>query len=243
MKALYSLKKQLAGFDFYRWLGTVKALGATEIVFDIEKPALRKWDLETTMRRFHTICEPGPALVDLPYSFGQTGIPMAAATVIEFVQRMRDGLRPAILNCPLPVGTDRYTVTIRADARLPHRNSNEPAWRAFAAEIGARVIEDYSVEPRHIYELLAIYRGAEMNFGVPNGPMGLASHAACPVAIFGCGRPAMFEMLAKCAITPTSPMPAVGPEEHMDWGEDDLPTLRAWFARWRAAKESGHRLG
>jgi hypothetical protein len=187
VKALYRLSNKIAGFDFYLWLVMQAQAGATEIVFDTASPSTGKWPLRTVMRRFESILWPGPALLGLKCKLGTDGNPkLAPYHQSEMVKLCHQGITFPRLKSVLPPGNERYTVTLRKTQRNLGRNSDEAAWRAFAAEIGARVIPDYDDEPLHLHERMALYAGAEMNFFVTNGPVILCFLSDYPAMSFDC---------------------------------------------------------
>lgn len=86
-----------------------------------------------------------------------------------------------------------YVITLREAAYWPQRNSNIDAWLRFAETLDRRVIflrdtakahekiTAYETCPEASIDLnkrLALYRQAEMNFFVTNGPAGLAHYSA-----------------------------------------------------------------
>ena len=107
--------------------------------------------------------------------------------------------------------------------KSPYRNSNQAAWRQFACEIGALVIEDYDDRPIHLHERVALYAGAEMNLGVSCGPMFLCSVTEYPCMIFnwGCQRP----FLEKIGLRYGEQMPWFG-RTRLRYGGDDFPNIR-----------------
>jgi hypothetical protein len=170
--AIYSLSNRIAGFDFFPWLVMQKHGGAEEVVFDRSSPRTDKWPLETVIRRYESICKPGPAFLGMPSREGDRGRQYGGYHQRELVALCRQiGNKIPRLKSVLPHGKEKYTVTLRTTQRTPIRNSNESDWRTFAAEIGARVIPDYDVEPIDLHERFALYAGAEMNFFVTNGPV------------------------------------------------------------------------
>lgn len=171
MKAIYRLSRRIACFDFFIWQAMQQAAGATEIVFDMTDVSAKRWGPEAVKRRIESILLPGPALAGLAYSVGTKGEELAPYGHIPAIKAVKAGLKLPRLKTVLPPGKERYTVTMRTEPRMANRNSNESAWRTFAQEIGARVIEDYDVEPIHLHERMALYAGAEMNFFVTNGPI------------------------------------------------------------------------
>jgi hypothetical protein len=139
------------------------------------------------------------------------------------------------LRSVLPPGSARYTVTLRHQVRKsPYRNSNEAAWRQFASDIGAILIDDYDDRPIHLHERVALYAGAEMNFGVSCGPMFLCSVTEYPCMIFnwGCQRP----FLEKVGLRYGEQMPWFGKDQIAVWGPDDLPSIRRNFDAWRESR-------
>jgi len=173
------------------WLLQAEANGATMIVFDIRGMRGDKWPTEVARKRFWSICEPGPALIGLPHEvFDASNIGPTNARDIAtpggapLVAFWNSGRRFKRLRTVREPGKAKYTVTLRKTGRSPLRDSDEPMWRAFAKEIGARVIPDYDVEPIHLHDRVALYAGAEMNFFVSNGPGVLCSFTEYPCMLF-----------------------------------------------------------
>ena len=231
MIARYDLSRQIAGFDFFYWLLWVQSIGATEIVIDATAPKTDKWDTWTTWRRIRSIIMPGPALASLPMSTGMHG-EVHRGYLKELLQAARAGNSIRRLRSTLPAGKDRYTVTLRKTERAPIRNSNEPAWREFAAEIGARVIEDAEVCAMPLAELLAIYAGAEMNFGVPNGPVTMCQLSEYPVMVFDFQKSA--GPLDNLGMAFGDQLPWSNKNQIQIWEPDDLDVIRRHFNLWRA---------
>ena len=184
--ARYDLKKRLTTFDFFTWLVHVQTLDATEVVFDERTIKSTKWDIEESQRRIKNILKPGCAFAGMPFrsmhGFGPcTGDDIGSHMLQGLVGKPFRRLRTV-----KPRGSARYTVTLRETRHVPHRNSNIDRWRAFAKRIGAVVIEDYRIKPMHIHDRMALYAGAEMNFGVTNGPMGMLYLTDYPYMVFDC---------------------------------------------------------
>lgn len=205
IEARYDLAFDICGHDFYSWLAVAKARGAERIVFGVQNPKTTKWNQLHVLERFESIIEPGPALAELPYRFGNGGFWKFASPhmmdLVPFCQRNKISR----LKSPLRKFTGiKYTVTIRNEPRIKDMNSNQEAWRRFADEIGATVIEDQYDELIHLHERMAIYADAEMNFGVVNGPMHLLSLTEYPVTIFkaNVSRPNLEKHLVPFGTTP-----------------------------------------
>ncbi|MGP1675911.1 MAG: hypothetical protein ACTS6J_01980 [Burkholderiales bacterium] len=234
MKALYFIRKQIVGFDFFCWLVMQKAFGATEIVFDIRNPRVDRWPLATVMRRFESILRPGPALVGLPYSIGTDGGQVGPYHQRDLVRVFNEGREIPRLKSVLPPGNERYTVTLRSTQNIGIRNSNQSTWRTFATEIGARVIEDYDVEPIGLHERMALYAGAEMNFFVTNGPAILCALSEYPMMHFDNQK----SSLAHIGVPYGEKYPFMLPQHQMIYEPDDLPVIRKHFAAWRDGKDN-----
>ena len=231
MIARYDLSRQIAGFDFFHWLLWVQSIGATEIVIDDRAPKTDKWDAATVRRRIETVIKPGPALAGLPWRVGADG-ETHRGYLAELLQAARAGKPIRRLRTIRPPGVDRYTVTLRKTERVPERNSNEPHWRMFADEIGARVITDEEVCAMPLAELMAIYAGAEMNFGVPNGPVTMCGLSEYPVMIFDFQKSE--GPLAQRGMKFGDQLPWATRDQFQVWEPDELPVIWRHFNLWRA---------
>lgn len=234
MKALYALSAKIASFDFFSWLVLAKAAGYTEVVFDTRQPKADKWSAAQVAERFETILRPGPALGGLPYSLGTQGEDRINTDARYLIQHVRNGGKIEPLRSVFEPGDVRYTVTLREEPRLPHRNSNITAWRTFAAEIGALVIEDHARGPIDLHVRMALYAGADMNFFVPNGPMHLASLAGYPMMCFACNK--CEGAFGNIGIAVGEEYPWHNARQHLVWEDDELPVLRRHFAAWQLAQ-------
>ena len=233
MKALYALSAKIASFDFFSWLVMAKAMGYTEVVFDTRYPKTDKWPLALVQKRFDSFMWPGPALAGMKASLGTEGTDPVHTDMKHLIAYVRAGNRIAPLSSVLPVPAEspRYTVTLRNEPRIPARNSNVAAWRTFAAEIGALVIEDYDHGPIDLHVRAALYAGAEMNFFVPNGPMHVCSLMGAPLLSFATDRCA--EGLARVGIDWGQNYPWHTRDQRLVWEPDDLPVIRRVFDQWR----------
>lgn len=233
MKALYPLRRKIAGFDFFPWLVMQKHAGATEIVFDTRQPKTDKWPLDTVMRRFESILLPGPALLGLPCSIGTEGCAdLAPYHQRDFLALSNSGIQWPRLKSVFPPHRVQYTVTLRNTQRSAEKNSNEAAWREFAREIGAQVIPDYEDSAIHLHERMAYYAGAKMNFFVRNGPGILCMLSDYPAMYFGWDGNA-----GKGAGLPYGERYSfMLPQHHLIYEPDDLPVIRKHFYQWREAQ-------
>lgn len=228
--ALYQLSKRIAGFDFFIWLVMQKAGGAEAVAFDTSNPSRKRWPPEVVMQRYESILKPGPALLDMESFEGSEGLQYGGYTQPELIAACRAGLQLPRLTSVLPPANVQYTVTLRKDARLPHRDSDEPAWRTFASEIGAVVIEDYDVNPIGLHERMALYAGAEMNFFVTNGPVMLCFLSEYPAMGFD------VQNSPPQGIEPGGQYPWLLPQHRQIWEPDTLENIRKHFDLWRKSR-------
>ena len=233
--ARYDLACRIANFEFFNWLLLAKAHGAGGVVFGVERVKTSKWSEGAIRRRFASIIEPGPALAGMEMSIGEGGRDFGPTHLRRLVAHCRGGGRIDKLRSVLLPGAARYTVTLRRTARRPERNSNEPAWRSFAAEIGALVIEDWDIAPIGLHERVALYAGARLNFFVTNGPMQLCSFTEYPMLCFGCQ--AAEGAFSNIGIAAGEQFPWCGPRQRLVWEPDELPVLRRAFSQWREEHE------
>lgn len=231
LRALYDVSLDIVGFDFFNWLVRAAGDGATSVVFRDTFVKTNKWPEATAKRRLRSILQPGPALVGLPASVGNEGRNLWSAHLGKLVRDVRAGKPIATLESVLPPGNAHYTVTLRNTQRAPLRNSNAPAWRAFAAEIGARVIEDYDDVPIGLHERMALYAGAEMNFFVCNGPMHLCSLSPYPLMCFAADK--AIGAFENSGIAFGGQYPWMRENQRFIWEPDEPAVIRRHFDAWR----------
>ncbi len=237
MRALYDTSVYLTSFNCFEWLVQAEAAGATTVVFDIRKLRGDKWPIEVARRRFWSICEPGPALAGLKSEVISTGDgPTNAQDVAKpgggpLVKFVRSGGKIKRLRSPRGPGMARYTVTLRKTQRSPKRDSNEAVWRDFAKEIGAMVIPDYDVTPLHLWDRMALYAGAEMNFFVSNGPGILCSLSEHPCMLFNTHHAT--GSLINDGMAAGEQYPWLLPNQRAIWEEATPESLRRHFYHWR----------
>jgi hypothetical protein len=184
VKCCYNLQRRLPTFDYFPWLAHVKLLGATEIqICHGRKYFMRKkWSPEETQRRVDNYIFPGPALFGLPCKIGCEGDQEIGSHLLPDLLRDLDNREMPRIISVLPPGGAEYTVTIRNTFHKPERNSDVTLWTLFARKIGARIIDDTSKQPIGLYERVALYAGAKMNFGVSSGPMSMLWWSPFPLS-------------------------------------------------------------
>lgn len=226
MIACYDLSSQLVTFDFYGWMVEQAENGAEEVVFS----GTGSLD-EATRTRFENIVKPGPAFLGLSSRVGDDGDRgkrAKFAQLIEFAYNNRHFRR---LRSVLPPGDARYTVTIRHSDVDTWRNSNRAAWRRFASEIDAVVIEDYAIEPICLHQRMALYAGAEMNFGMSGGPMWMCSLSEYPCMIFGLAKHETY--FERRHMRHGERMPWCRKNQFTFWDYDDYDQIVRRFKSWR----------
>ncbi len=222
--ARYDMRTRNASFDFFTWLTHVRLLGATEIVFGADQFNSTKWEEAEVRRRYETIIRPGAELACMPYREGDGGIEIGTHKLQSILELKRWDF-PRIIS-KLPPGKAKYTVTLRKTTMKPFRNSDEVLWRQFAREIDAHVIEDYSTDPITLFDRMALYAGAEMNFGVVNGPMGLLYFTPYPMMMFDCN--SCEHAWKKHGIWPNTQVPWMLPGQSLVWKKPTIDVLRSW---------------
>ena len=238
MRALYDCGRFLTSFNVFEFLVQAEANGATVIVFDVRHLRGNKWPTAIARRRFESICVPAPALIGLPHEVFDVGDDrptnaheMARPGGKALVDFWKSGRRFKRLKSVLPPLQEKYTVTLRKTQRSPLRDSDELVWRAFAAEVGARVIPDYDVEPIHLHDRMSLYAGAEMNFFVSNGPGILCSFSEYPCMMFNTHHAA--GSLAGDGLEYGSQYPWMLANQRSIWEEATPESLREHFYHWR----------
>jgi hypothetical protein len=232
VNAIYDLSRYPASFNFIEFLVASSTRGATHVVFDTSLGIGNKFSPAETKRRLDSIVFPACALARCSY-----GPQRLDGDDIDPGYHHK-AVQAAWLDCarlnfltPAPVVCDpvRYTVTIRASDRYPMRNSNESAWRAFAADIGALVIEDYAREPIDLHKRMAIYAGAEMNFGVANGPMALLWYSEIPYCVFMKNVDPLYHGDAGPGLRALQQLPWANKRQCLHWRDDTAKNIRASF--------------
>src|SRR5262245_19253283 len=226
MIAVYRLSDQSASFEFFFWLVLVVARGATEIVVDPSNPKTSKMSMDDISRYLRSVIVPGAALARVPLSI-KAGVGGMTASARDLIPWVRAGNSFKRLESVKPPGNAKYTVTLRNHKRAQNRNSNIPAWRQFAKEIGAEVIEDYADRPLHLHDRMALYAGAKMNFTVCNGPAGLLALTAYPQRMFVPNKSSRNAQLKFGVQLEAERWPWMLPSQRLVWQEDTIENLRA----------------
>ena len=170
--------KRVSTYDYFTWQTQVASAGATEIVFRTDNMRSTKWPLQEAKKRFLNYIWPGPGLHRIPCRIGTDGDAEIGSIHMQDLPENFTRMRSV-----LPPDSERYTVTLRQTFHNTFKNSDQDLWREFANRIRARVIEDHAVEPIGLYERMALYAGAHMNFGVPNGPVSILWYTPYPLCM------------------------------------------------------------
>jgi hypothetical protein len=226
--AVYRLSDQSPSFEFFFWLVLVVARGATEIVVDPSNPKTSKMSTDDIELYINSVVIPGAGFARVPISVktGVRGMTCSAQDLLPWVRAGGTFKRLESVIAPMKAP---YTVTMRNHKRAKNRNSNAPAWRQFAQEIGAFVIEDYADDPIHIYDRMALYAGATMNFGVCNGPMGLLALSPYPLTSFVPNESSRNAQLKFGVALNDERWPWMLPTQRLVWEPDTIENLRRWI--------------
>jgi hypothetical protein len=237
MIALYdmALITRPTTYDFFNWLVHVKLLGATEITFRVEPMRQSKWPIAESLKRFRNYIFPGPALADLPCRVANEGDRKIGSVQLSALLDDLRGMELPRLRSVLPPSSAEYTVTIRETFHNPHKNSDREMWLAFAAKIGATVIEDTTREAIGLHERIALYAGARMNFGVVNGPLALLYYTSYPFAI-SCDPVATAKSFSGHNIKPGDQVPWFLPNQKLIW---EKPTLEGMLREFETIRDGG----
>lgn len=173
-------------WDYFVFVITSQAKGAERIVIQTEGARATKFPWEECQRRLNSYLRPGPMLAGMPpATIGRDGDVMGSIIQTHIPADFRRLTVPTdCIEWDAHQGMAKFTVTIRDTAHNPQKNSDEEVWRTFAREIGAHVIEDHRVRPIGLLERFAIYAGAKMNYGVPNGPTYTTYFTPYPMCLF-----------------------------------------------------------
>jgi hypothetical protein len=230
MKARYDLSEFIPSFDFFSWLVQAKAHGFDEILIDDHSVKDYKWPMAICRQRIESIIKPGPALAGLEWRSGREGKRWGNPDLSYLVAFSKSGGRFDSLKTVLPPREHVYTVTIRNTQRSKERNSNDAAWRQFARQIGAIIIDDYDNHPISLHDRMAIYAGARMNFFVVSGPSHLCSLGGYPCMIFDAVKSE--STLLSNGISPGENFPWHNEQQKLIWAPDDLPNIDRHFNDW-----------
>lgn len=239
MRARFDVSGNNPTFGFYEWLIQARGLGCETVSFDLSNLENCAYPVEHAMERFCSICFPGPALAGMKVGFGY-GLEVARQGNDELVRYFASGKPFKRFESPNPPSDAEYTVTLRKTVKgrqsLAYRDSDEPLWRGFAEKIGARVIEDYEVNPLHLYERLSLYAGAKMNFFTMHGLGVFCSLTPYPMMMFNVqdGRK---EFQKQGVIPPGGQYPWLLKNQKMIWEKATSESLMRHFNHWKEKGE------
>lgn len=176
--AIYDLSKMPTTFDFATWAVNARSHGCNHVHFIVTNGmAANKYSAATGWKRFGNILIPLCAIAGLDFSVGgnSTGAQFTYKTgdVCEFYKEngFIEKLKPTYR-----LDDSGYcTITLRESFRNKWRDSDIPEWQKFKAYLeshGKRVVMlgDCEIAPLDVEYRMALYAGAEMNYGVSNGP-------------------------------------------------------------------------
>lgn len=178
MRGYYDLSIKPATYDFVVFLTICKTLGVTEVVFDVSKGfQKKKFSQETAARMFENILIPMTEIWGFKWSYGKEGDVSPGYLNTDLFKHWPLRLKGFDLK------SGRPTITIRESIRNKHRDSS-PAWRVFAKEIDAIVIEDAYKVPISLKDRIDLYKNASMNYFCSNGCGAMLFYTNIPYTFF-----------------------------------------------------------
>jgi len=237
--ALYDLarKDRTTTYDFFQWMVMHKILGYEQINFHhLDCPWPGKYQhcdnpYKEARRRFYNYIQPAPHLLGMSAGISSEGEDVGSHWLQDLIKLNQFDF-PRIKS-PLPPSLHCYTVTLRKESHKPEKNSDEEIWRRFAQKIGALVIEDVSVKEIGLYQRLAYLAGAEMNYGLPNGPVSLIQWTNYPMRMFA--DPNNFYVVKSFrghGIEPGTQIPYWRDNQHIVWKRPTLDNLLKEHEAW-----------
>lgn len=218
MRGYYDLSCKPATYDFSVFLTICKTLGVTEIVFDVSKGfQKKKFSQETAARMLENILMPMAEIWGFKWSLGTSGDVSPGYLYQDAIKHWPLRLRGFDLN------PGRPTITIRESIRNKHRDSS-PAWREFAKEIDAIVIEDAYKVPIDLKDRIDLYRNASMNYFCSNGPGAMLFYTNIPYTFFS---PDSAKGTWAAGFKEGSQYPWAQENQKIVWANDTIENLRA----------------
>jgi len=219
--AKYDMRRRPSTYDFFTWLVYVSTAGATEVEIQCREIRSSKWLMDETIRRLENYILPGAALARLPMRVGDDAEDWGKIHAPDLAAL---GVAIKRLESVWAKGPAEYTVTIRETFHNVQKNSDVELWETFAGKIGARIIWDTRREPISLYERVALYAGARMNFGVTNGPMTLCTYTPYPCTIF-CDPIATAKGFSGHGMKPGDQYPYALPSQRLVWARPTMAGL------------------
>jgi hypothetical protein len=183
-------------------------------------PFVRSWFTpEQVIGRMQNIMMPACEMAGMECQVAQTGIRHIGSP--HYYHLRPDFKRLKAIRKPEKF---RHTVTIREVWYKRHRNSDRSVWLEFANRIGARVLDEHEFAKTDFHERFAIYAGADMNWGVVNGPLAALYLTDYPVRMY-CTSSQNKKGMSGHHILPGEQMPFGLPHQQLVWKEPTLETL------------------
>ena len=177
-------------------------------------------------QRIESIIMPGPALAGLPVERGSEGDMRVGSYRMSEMAKLGEFDR---LKTVLPPKNARYTVTLRNYHHhlivIPMKSCGGTLRRRLVLV----VIPDFADEPIHLHERMALYAGAEMNFGVTNGPLWALFVTPYPVVMVDCNVNA--PLWQQHGIMPGTQLPWSLPGQKLVWERPTMDLLMAELER------------
>jgi len=189
--ATYDLAIRPATYDFAFWLVLVKSQGYKHVNFQYNGTIqTKKFNKEVAWKRVGNLLIPLCKLARMSWSIvsgnDQFECGYSAGDATRFYEK--HGGIEKLYPTTESGKSDYFTITLRDSIRNKFRDSNKEAWLEFADTLGKEVIVIPDVETGVLHldleYRMALYAGANMNYGVNNGPMALCYLSDAPYMSF-----------------------------------------------------------
>lgn len=188
MTAIYDLCKHPTTFDFASWACYARTCGTEKVHFIIDGPIAQwKYPADIAWKRFANILIPLCKLAGLEYSVGGRIDGKTFSYMAGHLNKLYKqlGRIHKLKHTQIPLRSPYVTITLRESFRNRFRNSNVAEWEKFrkwleGKNVDVEVLPECENAPINLEYRMGLYAGAQMNFGVGNGPMALCVFSEAP---------------------------------------------------------------
>src|SRR5690349_10134422 len=244
--AVYDLARHSPSFDFLTFIQGAFQAGAEGIWFKRGYQAGPYGGEEGQRKRVKTICFPICHMYRMPYALASHAPPSVFDECGICVQKTLKSVRPLEAGqAALDRANDRFrgrrpiVVSIRHCTYQPERDSS-PAWRRWAADHDAEIVEDWFDDPIPLEDRVACYQLASMNIGVSAGVQAINIYSYRPYLILKYlveeVKASSTRYFKRMGWKPGEQMPWATKYQNIVWNnKDDYATIeveyRAWLKR------------
>jgi hypothetical protein len=232
--AHYDLQKCPASFDFTIFLSVASSYGCTHVRFSHYGEWKRK-DYSDPEMRVKTILEPMCALIGMDYSFGEPEGTEYGYMYSDINRAFKENGRVGKIKSLLPPKEGDYvTFTIRNSERRQDRNTNIIEWEDFFDGKGWNVvyIKDYSDQPIHLHDRIALYAGARVNFFGHTGCSQLCMISDFPYLMVLQHNDRTEKMWLDHGMYKDRQLPFANRNQRIYWGRENEIFISSAYKRW-----------